>query len=203
MGPVVRQLVDEERALGEEYIERTRVHRDSERPFFVDKLPNNWAHIGLIHMMLPNAKIVDVRRHPLDCCFSNFKQLYAMEQRFTYDLGEMGSYYRDYVEMLRHVDEVLPGRVHRVIYERLVDDTEEEIRALLDYLDLPFEDSCLRFHENERAVRSASSEQVRRPINEAGIGRWKPYERWLEPLKEALGPVLTDYPQVPAARHRG
>ena len=191
------------RALGEEYIERTRVHRDSERPFFVDKLPNNWAHIGLIHMMLPNAKIIDVRRHPLDCCFSNFKQLYAMEQRFTYDLGEMGSYYRDYVEMLRHVDEVLPGRVHRVIYEQLVDDTEGEVRALLDYLGLPFEEACLGFHKNERAVRSASSEQVRRPINEAGIGRWKPYERWLEPLKEALGPVLTDYPQVPAARHRG
>ncbi|HEY0446062.1 MAG TPA: sulfotransferase [Allosphingosinicella sp.] len=185
------------KALGEEYIERTRVHRGTDRPFFIDKLPNNWAHIGFIHSILPNAKIIDVRRHPLDCCFSNYKQLYAMEQRFTYDLAELGRYYRDYVEMLRHFDQVRPGLVHRVIYEQLVEDIEGEVRRLLDYLGLPFEPSCLRFYENERAVRTASSEQVRRPINRSGIGRWKPYEPWLDPLKEALGPVLTLFPEVP------
>ncbi len=198
--PATLADLDEEelRALGEEYLESTRSHRDTDRPFFIDKLPNNWAHVGFIHLMLPRAKIIDVRRHPLDCCFSNYKQLYAMEQRFTYGLGELGRYYRDYVEMLRHFDEVLPGRIHRVIYERLVDDADGEIRRMLDYLGLPFEPSCLRFHENERAVRTASSEQVRRPINKMGVGRWKPYERWLTPLKEVLGPVLTDYPEVPA-----
>ena len=189
---------EELEALGAEYIQRTRSHRDTDRPFFIDKLPNNWAHIGLIHLILPRAKIVDVRRHPLDCCFSNFKQLYAMEQRFSFDLAEMGLCYRDYVAMLRHFDDVLPGRIHRVIYESLVDDPESEVSRLLDYLGVPFEASCLRFHENERAVRTASSEQVRRPLNRRGIGRWKNYEQWLDPLKQALGPVLQLYPKVPA-----
>jgi tetratricopeptide (TPR) repeat protein len=197
-GSLAELDVNELKALGAEYMERTRSHRDTDRPFFIDKLPNNWAHLGLIHLMLPQARIIDVRRHPLDCCFSNYKQLYAMEQRFTFDLREVGLYYRDYVAMLRHFDRALPGRVHRVIYERLVEDTEGEVRRLLDYLGLPFESACLLFHENERAVRTASSEQVRQPINRGGIGRWKPYEHWLEPLKQALGPVLECYPEVPA-----
>jgi tetratricopeptide (TPR) repeat protein len=181
-------------ALGEEYLERTRIQRKTDRPFFIDKMPNNWAHAGLIHLILPKAKIVDARRHPLACCFSNFKQHFARGQNFSYDLGELGRYYRAYVRLMRHFDEVLPGRIHRVIYERMVEDPESEVRRLLDYLELPFEESCLRFYENERAVRTASSEQVRQPINREGLDQWQPFEPRLGPLKEALGPVLEAYP---------
>jgi tetratricopeptide (TPR) repeat protein len=184
-------------ALGEEYLERTRIQRKTDRPFFIDKMPNNWAHAGLIHLILPDSKIIDARRHPLDCCFSNFKQHFARGQGFSYDLAELGRYYRAYVELIRHFDEVLPGRVHRVIYERMVEDPEAEVRRLLDYLGLPFEEACLRFHENERAVRTASSEQVRQPINREGLDRWRAFEPWLGPLKEALGPVLDTYPDPP------
>ncbi|HEX6374089.1 MAG TPA: sulfotransferase [Allosphingosinicella sp.] len=180
-------------ALGAEYLDRTRVQRKTGRPFFIDKMPNNWAHVGLIHLILPNAKIVDARRHPLACTFSNFKQHFARGQGFTYDLAELGRYYRAYVRLMAHIDAVLPGRVHRVIHERLVDDPAREVRRLLDYLDLPFEESCLRFHENERAVRTASSEQVRRPINREGLDQWRAYEPFLGPLKQALGPVLDDW----------
>lgn len=183
--------------LGQEYLDRTRVQRKTDRPFFIDKMPNNWAHIGFIHLILPNAKIIDARRHPLDCCFSNFKQHFAKGQGFTYNLGELGRYYRDYVLLLRHFDAVLPGRVHRVFHERIIDDPEGEVRRLLDYLGLPFDAACLRFYENDRAVRTASSEQVRRPINRDGVGQWRPFEPWLEPLKEALGTVLVRYPDVP------
>lgn len=133
-------------------------------PFFIDKMPNNFFHVGLIHLILPNAKIIDARRHPLACCFSGFKQYFARGQNFSYGLEDLGHYYRDYVELMEHFDAVLPGRVHRVIYERMVDDTESEVRRLLDYCRLPFEDRCLRFFENNRPVRTASSEQVRRPI---------------------------------------
>jgi tetratricopeptide (TPR) repeat protein len=190
------------RALGEEYLESARVHRKSRRPHFIDKLPNNWINTGFIQLILPNARIIDARRDPLDCCFSNFKQNYARGQGFSYGLEDLGRYYRSYVEFMRHVDSVLPGRVHRVIHERLVDDTEAEIRRLLDYLGLPFEESCLRFYENDRAVRTPSAEQVRRPINREGVGKWKPFEPWLEPLKRALGPVLDQYPDVPEAPAR-
>jgi hypothetical protein len=184
-------------ALGARYLEQTRVQRKTMAPFFIDKMPNNFAHVGLIHLMLPNAKIVDARRHPLACCFSAFKQHFARGQHFTFDLADIGRYYRDYVELMAHFDEVLPGRVHRVLYERMVDDTEGEIRRLLDYCGLPFEEGCLRFYENERAVRTASSEQVRRPIYREGVDHWRHFEPWLGPLKEALGPVLDAWPAVP------
>ncbi|HEY0132372.1 MAG TPA: sulfotransferase, partial [Allosphingosinicella sp.] len=163
----------------------------------IDKLPNNWVHVGIIHLILPNAKVIDARRHPLGCCFSNFKQHFAHGQAFTYSLADVGRYYSDYVRLLAHFDSVLPGRIHRVFHERMVDDSETEIRRLLEYLGLPFEEACLRFYENDRAVRTPSAEQVRRPINREGVERWKAYEPWLGPLKEALGPVLTCYPQVP------
>ena len=185
------------RELGERYLERTRIHRKTGRPYFIDKMPNNFLHIGLIQLALPRAKIIDARRHPLACCFSNFKQHYAKGQRFSYDLSDLGRYYRDYVELMAHIDAVLPGRVHRIFYERLVEDTEAEIRRLLDYCGLPFEESCLRFYENERPVQTASSEQVRQPIYREGMDHWRHFDEWLGPLKEALGPVLDAYPQVP------
>jgi tetratricopeptide (TPR) repeat protein len=195
--PLADYSADEIRALGEEYLDRTRIQRKTARPFFIDKLPNNWAHVGLIRLILPNAKIVDARRHPLASCFSNFKQHFARGQSFTYGLRDVGLYYAAYVELMAHFDAVLPGAVHRVIYERLVDDTEGQIRALLDAMRLPFEPACLRFWETERAVRTASSEQVRRPINRDGLEPWKPYDPWLAPLKEALGDVLACYPDAP------
>jgi len=185
------------RGLGERYLERTRIHRRSGAPFFIDKMPNNFAHVGLIHLALPNAKIIDARRHPLACCLSGFKQHFARGQNHTYGLDDLGRYYRDYVELMAHFDEVLPGRIHRVIYENMVDDTENEVRRLLAYCGLPFEDACLRFFENPRAVRTASSEQVRMPIYREGVDHWRHYEPWLTPLKAALGPVLECYPQPP------
>ena len=187
--------LDRERlkALGEEYLARTRVQRKTGRPFFIDKMPNNFAHTGMIHLILPNAKIVDARRHPMANCFSAFKQHFARGQTFTYDLGELGHYYRDYVELMAHFDDVLPGRVHRVHYERMVADTESEVRRLLAYCGLEFEPACLRFNETERAVRTASSEQVRRPIFSDAVEQWRNYEHWLGPLRDALGPALDEY----------
>jgi tetratricopeptide (TPR) repeat protein len=185
-------------ALGEEYLERTRVQRKLGRPFFVDKMPNNFAHLGLIHLILPRARVIDARRHPLGCCLSGFKQHFARGQGFTYDLEEIGRYYADYVELMAHFDEVLPGRVHRVIYEKMVADPEAEVRALLDYCGLQFEEGCLRFYETRRAVRTPSAEQVRQPIFSDGVDHWRNYEPWLEPLKAALGPVLEAYPEAPA-----
>ena len=188
---------EELRAFGEQYLSQTRIQRKTDRPFFIDKMPNNFAHVGLIHLMLPNARIIDARRHPLGCCFSCFKQHFARGQNFTYDLAELGRYYSDYVELMDHFDAVLPGRVHRVFYENMVEDTEGEVRRLLEYCGLPFEEGVLRFHENQRAVRTASSEQVRRPIFREGMEQWRHYEPWLEPLKQALGPVLMKYPAAP------
>jgi hypothetical protein len=181
--------------LGEEYLERTRIQRKTGKPLFIDKMPNNFLHIGLIRLALPNAKIIDVRRHPMACCFSGFKQHFARGQRYTYSLEEIGAYYRDYAALMSHFDAVLPGKIHRVIYENLVEDTEAEIRRLLEFCGLPFENQCLRFHENARAVRTASALQVRRPIFRAGLNQWRLFERWLEPLRQALGPVLDAYPQ--------
>lgn len=186
------------RALGEEYLERTRVQRKTGRPLFIDKMPNNWSHVGLIHLMLPNAKIIDARRHPLGCCFSNFKQHFARGQAFSYSLKDAGRYYRDYVGHMAAFDAALPGRVHRVIYEHMIEDTETEVRRLLDYVGVDFDPACLRFFENDRAVRTASSEQVRRPINREGMEQWQAYEPWLGPLKSALGAVLDTYPEVPS-----
>lgn len=189
---------DELRKLGEAYLSRTRVQRHTARPLFIDKMPNNWLHVPFIHAILPNARIIDARRHPLACCFSNFKQHFARGQGFSYSLDDMGRYYRDYVRAMAHFDQVLPGVVHRVIYERMVEQTEAEVRALLAHCGLPFEESCLTFHETERAVRTASSEQVRRPIFRDGTEAWKPFEQWLQPLKSVLGDVLEAYPDAPA-----
>ncbi len=182
------------RALGEQYLEQTRIQRKSAAPFFIDKMPNNFAYVGFIQLVLPNAKIIDARRHPLGCCFSVFKQHFARGQGFAYDLEDLGRYYRDYVALMAHFDTALPGRVHRVIYETMVQDTEAEVRRLLKYCGLPFEESCLRFYENARAVRTASSEQVRQPIFRDALEHWRHYEPWLGPLKSALGPTLDAYP---------
>ena len=190
---------DDLERMGETFLERTRIQRKSDKPFFIDKLPNNWLHVGLIHLILPNAKIIDARRHPMACCFSNFKQHFARGQGFTYSQTDIGRYYADYVEFMAHIDRVLPGRVVRMFHEDMVDDNEREIRRLLDALGLPFEESCLRFWENDRAVRTASSEQVRRPIFKEGTEQWLMFEPYLGPLKAALGPVLSAYPTVPAS----
>jgi tetratricopeptide (TPR) repeat protein len=180
-------------ALGQSFLDMTQVHRKTQRPFFIDKMPNNFQHIGLIHLILPHAKIIDVRRHPLGACFSAFKQHFAQGQSFSYDLSDLGHYYRDYVALLGHFDAVLPGRIHRVIYEDLVDDTETQVRRLLEHCGLAFEEACLNFHQTARAVRTVSSEQVRRPIFRDGVNQWRHYEPWLAPLKEALGPALENW----------
>ena len=185
------------RALGERYLAATRIQRKTDAPFFIDKMPNNFAHIGLIHLVLPNARIIDARRHPLGCCFSAFKQHFARGQNFTYSQEDIGRYYRDYVELMAHFDAVLPGRIHRVIYESMIEDTEAEVRRLLAYCGLPFESACLRFYENDRAVRTASSQQVRQPIFRGGLDHWRHYEPWLDPMKAALGTVLGSYPEAP------
>ena len=185
------------RGLGERYLAETRIQRKTDAPFFIDKMPNNCLYVGLIHLILPNAIIIDARRHPLGCCFSGFKQHFARGQNFSYGLEDIGRYYRDYVELMAQFDTALPGRVHRAFYEALIEDTEAQVHRLLDHCGLPFEDACLRFYENERAVRTASSEQVRRPIFREGMDHWRHYEPWLEPLKAALGPVLDLYPEVP------
>lgn len=189
---------DERRALGEEYLKRASVQRRTDRPFFIDKLPNNWLFVPFIQLILPNAKIIDARRHPLGCCLSNFRQHFARGQPFTYDLDHVGRYYADYVRLMAHVDHVLPGRVHRVIYERMVDDTETEVRRLLDHIGLGFEPQVMEFYKTERAVRTASSEQVRLPIYREATDEWRAYEPHLGPLKTALGPVLDAYPEAPA-----
>ncbi|MCP5396975.1 MAG: sulfotransferase [Sphingomonadaceae bacterium] len=183
--------------LGAEFLERTRVQRKSDKPFYIDKLPNNWSYAGFIHLILPNAKIIDARRHPLDCCFSNFRQHFAKGQAFSYSLDHIGRYYADYVRAMDHYDRVLPGRIHRVIHEQLLDNPEAEVRAMLDYMSLPFEESCMEFHRNTRAVRTASSEQVRRPINRDGVGQWEPYRQWLGPLEKALGDLPQTYMRLP------
>ena len=178
------------RLLGEAYLERTRIHRKRGTPRFVDKMPNNFIHVGFIHLILPQARIIDVRRQPLASCFSAYKQHFAQGQTFSYELTELGRYYRDYVDLMAHFDAVLPGRVHRVIYEDLVDSPEVEIRRLLKFCDLPFESACLQFHKTQRPVRTVSSEQVRRPLYREALERWRHYEPWLGPLQSALGETL-------------
>jgi len=194
---LARIVASDCREFGEQYLASTRIMRKSGAPYFIDKMPNNFLHLGLIHLILPNARIIDARRHPLGCCFSGFKQHFARGQHFSYRLEDIGRYYHDYVELMAHFDAVLPGRVHRVIYERMVADTETEIRRLLDYCGLPFEEGCLRFYENDRPVATPSSEQVRQPIYRQSVDQWRHYEAWLDPLKEALGDVLTRYPEPP------
>ena len=190
---------DDRVVAGEDYLRRTAVQRRTDRPYFIDKLPNNWMFVPFIHLVLPNAKIIDARRYPLGCCMSNFRQHFARGQDFSYDLKDLGRYYSDYVRLMAHVDDLLPGRVHRVIYERMVDDTEAEVRRLLDYCGLDFEPDVLQFYKTERAVRTPSSEQVRQPIYRNATDEWRGYDEYLAPLKEALGPVLDAYPDAPAA----
>ena len=188
---VLAELTREQlRELGESYLETTRIQRTTDDPFFIDKMPNNFQHIGLIHLILPNSKIIDARRHPMGGCFSGFKQLFARGQTFTYGLEDIGKYYRDYVRVMDHWDEALPGRVHRVQYEEMVTDTEAQIRALLDYCELDFEEQCLRYYETERSIRTPSAEQVRKPIYKEGLEQWRNFEAYLDPLKEALGPEI-------------
>ncbi|HTT97239.1 MAG TPA: sulfotransferase [Rhizomicrobium sp.] len=196
---IIRDLdTDVLEALGEEFLEDTRVLRPLGRARFVDKMPENFAHIGLIHLILPNARIIDARRHPLACGLSIFRQDFESGYAFANDLADIGQYYRDYVELMAHFDTALPGKIHRIIYEQMVADPEAEIRRMLSYLGLPFDERCLRFYENYRAVLTASSEQVRRPIFTEALAQWRNYEPWLEPLKTALGPVLSAYPAAPA-----
>jgi tetratricopeptide (TPR) repeat protein len=186
------------RELGEQYVEETRIQRKLGRPLFIDKMPNNFLHTGFIHLILPRAKIIDARRHPMACGFSVFKQHFARGQNFSYALEDIGRFYRDYVELMAHFDAVLPGRVYRVIHEELLTDTESQVRSLLAHCGLEFEESCLRFYENERAVRTASANQVRRPISRSGLDQWRHFEPWLAPLRVALGDVVDAYPGVPA-----
>jgi tetratricopeptide (TPR) repeat protein len=192
-GHLSRLSGDQLREMGEEYLRRTRIHRKTGKPFFVDKLPTNWMYAGIIRLVLPRAKIIDVRRHPLGCGFSNWKQHYGKGLEHSYAMESMARYYVDYVKLMRHLDAVQPGAIHRVVYERLVEDVEDEVRRLLGYLGLPFSKQCLNFHSNRRSVRTISAGQVRQPINRRGADQWKQYEQWLGPMKQALGPVLEDW----------
>ena len=173
------------KAFGENYLDDTRVHREK-APYFIDKMPNNFRHIALIHLILPNAKIIDARRNPMACCFSGFKQLFASGQQFSYGLEEIGTYYKDYIKLMDHWDKMLPGKILRVQYEDVVADLKKEVIRILDYCGLPFEENCINFHQTERNIRTPSSEQVRQPIYKSGLEQWKNYETWLGPLKKAL-----------------
>ena len=181
--------LDQRENFGKSFIEETRMHR-KDAPMFTDKMPNNFRHIGLIHLIMPNAKIIDARRYPLDCCFSMFKQLFAQGQEFTYGLKEAGSYYKSYVNLMNHWDKVLPNKILRVNNEDVINDLEGQVERMLKFLELPFEEDCISFHKTERSVRTASSEQVRQPINKEGMERWRPYAKNLKPLVESLGEDL-------------
>ena len=188
---------EEVRRMGEKYLAETQVYRAG-RPFFIDKMPNNFRHIGLIHLILPNARIIDARREPMACCFSNLKQLFAQGQEFAYSAEDIARYYRTYLDLMRHWDEVLPGRVLRVRHEDVIDDLEGSVRRILDYCGLAFEPACVEFHKTSRSVRTPSSEQVRQPIFRDGLDQWKNYEPWLGPLEIALGDALVRYRDEPA-----
>ena len=177
--------------LGQEYIDRTQRHRRG-APFFTDKMPNNFAHVGLIQAITPNAKIIDARRHPLDSCVGCFKQHFAKGQTFTYDTFELGEFYLEYDQLMGHWDEVLPGKVLRVQYEDVVQDLETQVRRILDYCGLPFEEACVNFHETKRSVRTASSEQVRQPIYNKSMNTWQRFDAHIGPLKEILAPLLNE-----------
>ena len=184
-GVLAKLTAEQLRRYGEKYLEDTRVYRRG-RPFFIDKMPNNFRHIGLIHLMLPNARIIDARRNPMACCFSNFKQLFASGQEFTYGIDDIARYYRTYVELMDHWDRVLPGKILRVQHEDVVADLEGSVRRVLDHCGLDFEPACLKFYNNDRSVRTASSEQVRQPLNPKGLTQWRHFEPWLGPLRQAL-----------------
>jgi len=191
---LLRLTARDVRLLGERFLAETRTYRRLGRPFFIDKMPNNFWHIALIHLILPRATIIDMRREPMAGCFSNLKQLFGTtNQEFTYDVDHIARYYRTYLDLMRHWDEVLPGRVLRVHYEDVVEDLEGGVRRILERCGLPFEPACLAFHETRRSVRTPSSEQVRRPIGREGLDQWRNYEPWLGPLRDALGDALTGY----------
>jgi len=189
--------VEASQQLGRQYMEQTRIQRKTPKPFFIDKMPNNFLHIGLIQLILPDAKIIDARRHPMACCFSGFKQQFAEGHRYSYSLEDLGLYYRAYVDLMAYFDQTCPGRIHRVIYERMIEDTEAEVGRLLAYCGLDFESDCLRFYENNRPVRTPSAQQVRQPIYRDGMDHWRNYEPWLGPLERALGDALERYPNSP------
>jgi len=189
---LARMTAEEFVQLGEQYLADTRVYRTN-KPFFIDKMPNNFRHLGLIHLMLPNARIIDARREPMACCFSNLKQLFANGQEFTYGIEDIARYYRTYLALMRHWDSVLPGRILRIHHEDVVADLEGSVRRMLDFCRLEFEPQCIVFHETKRSVRTASSEQVRQAIYREGLDQWKHFEPWLEPLKNALGDALDHY----------
>ena len=191
---VLAELPQEDfRRFGERYLADTRLYR-SGKPRFIDKMPNNFRHIGLMHLILPNARIIDARRSAMACCFSNFKQLFASGQQFTYSFEDIARYYRTYVELMAHWERVLPGKVLRVQHEALVGDFEPQVRRILDFCGLEFEPACLEFHKTSRRVHTASSEQVRRPINTEGLEQWRHFEPWLGPLAAALGDLARDSP---------
>ncbi|MFL2705718.1 MAG: sulfotransferase [Gammaproteobacteria bacterium] len=181
--------LEQRETMGKGFIEDTKMHR-KDAPMFTDKMPNNFRHIGLIHLIMPNAKIIDARRYPLDCCFSMFKQLFAQGQEFSYGLAEAGSYYKSYVNLMNHWDKVLPNKILRVNNEDIIEDLEGQVKRMLEFLELPYEKECISFYETDRSVRTASSEQVRRPINKEGMERWKPYSKHLKPLLNSLGEEL-------------
>jgi len=192
-GCLVDMSAEEFRALGEKYLADTRIYRTGGKPHFIDKMPNNFRHIGLIHLMLPNARIIDARREPMACCFGNLKQLYARGQEFAYSIDDIARYYRTYLELMEHWDAALPGRVLRVHHEDVVNNLEGSVRRMLDFCELPFEPACLDFHRTERSIRTASSEQVRQPIFREGLDQWRQFEPWLAPLRAALGDALERY----------
>jgi tetratricopeptide (TPR) repeat protein len=191
-GVLAELTSDDFRGLGERYLSDTRVYRNG-KAFFIDKMPNNFRHIGLIHLMLPNAKIIDVRREPMACCFSNFKQLFASGQDFTYGIDNIARYYRTYLELMRHWDSVLPGRIFRMHYEDVVNDLPGSVRRMLTFCGLDFEQASIEFHKTERSVSTASSEQVRQPIFHDGLLQWRNYSPWLGSLEEALADALDSY----------
>ena len=188
-GLLAELAAEEFTRLGEKYLSDSKVYRKG-KPFFIDKMPNNFRHLGLIHLILPNAKIIDARRDPLACCFSNYKQLFASGQQFTYSIDDIARYYRMYVELMAHWDYALPGRILRIKHEDVVDDLEANVRRILEFCELEFEQGCVEFYKTERTVHSASSEQVRRSLYREGVDQWRHYEPWLGPLKEALGPLV-------------
>jgi hypothetical protein len=193
----VKDLRDKDwNADGRQYMEESRRHRSSERPFFTDKLPNNFSHVGLLHLILPNAKIINARRHPLDSCLGAYKQLFGQGQHFTYDMFELAEYYKQYHADMMHWHSVLPGKVLDVHYEHTVTDLETQVRRILEHCGLPFEEQCLRFHETDRAVKTASSEQVRQPIYKGALGKWRRYEKHLGPWIEELGDIIEGLPET-------
>ena len=184
------------RAYGKEYLDRTRRHRITDKPFFTDKMPNNFPLLGFAYLTMPNARFINARRHPLDSCLGSYKQLFGKGQNFTYDMVELGMYYQEYDAVIKHWHEVMPGRVLDVHYEETVTDLESQVRRILDHCGLPFEEQCLRFYESDRAVKTASSEQVRQPIYKGALGKWRKYEAHLDEWKEQLAPIIDELPEV-------